>query len=152
MTTLAIQTQGTPAHLRSRAFLKIPFLNQNFTYLAFWGQWFRQSRDLFPDFGDSCSLGCSSYQLNNQVQTLLFIVPASKECVVLSFINQALRGALAPPAAARMPLPSFLFIVVVVVVFKCCVVNRLKILRILRRETRLKGSTQILRNSNVARS
>ena len=49
MTTLAIQTQGTPAHLRSRAFLKIPFLNQNFTYLAFWGHWFRQSRDLFPD-------------------------------------------------------------------------------------------------------
>ena len=34
MTALVIQTQGTLAHLRSRAFLKIPFLNKNFTYLA----------------------------------------------------------------------------------------------------------------------
>ena len=58
----------------------------------------------------------------------------------MSFINQALRGALPPPAAA------------IVFVFDCCVVNRLKILRILRRETRLIGSTQILQNSNVARS
>ena len=34
MTALVIQTQGTLAHLRTRAFLKIPFLNKNFTYLA----------------------------------------------------------------------------------------------------------------------